>query len=166
MGVWRGCSCVGKKINLFFLLPFRRSLSFLNYLDVSALHRAIFNNLIQIFPVCELPSNKKEKDIIELIKNIEGNTNKFDNETQLTIRNRCIPLINNFLNFSFPNQINLKINDALKSVTSFKKETQISSLQGQTKATLLSCWIKKTTGKKLMTCYVTLTHIQSRKETH
>jgi len=42
-------------------------------------------------------------------------------DTQV-LRNRCIPIINNLLNFSFPNnQINQKINDALKSLKSFTK---------------------------------------------
>jgi len=50
-----------------------------------------------------LPTYNKEKPIIELIKSIEGNTNKFD--VQLTLRNRFIPTIKNLLNFSFSNNL-------------------------------------------------------------
>jgi len=50
-----------------------------------------------------LPTDNKEKTIIELIKNIEGNTNNIN--AQLILRNRFIPTINNLLNFPFPNNL-------------------------------------------------------------
>jgi len=67
-----------------------------------------------------LPIDNKEKTIIELIKNIERSTNKFDIDTQLTLRNIFIPTINNLLNFFVPNNpINQKLNDSMKSCKSF-----------------------------------------------
>jgi len=82
--------------------------------------------LIQLGENFSLPTDNKEKTIIELIKNIEGNTNKFDIDTQLTLRNRFIPTINNLLNFSFPNNlINQKLNDSMKSCRNFKNNPDI-----------------------------------------
>jgi len=40
-----------------------------------------------------MPINNKEKVVMEFIKSIEFNTNKFNIDTQLNIRNRAIPLI-------------------------------------------------------------------------
>jgi len=67
-----------------------------------------------------LPSYNKEKVIIELIKSIECNTSKFDIGTQLILRNRFIPTINNFLALSSP-ITNQELKDLMKSVKIFIK---------------------------------------------
>jgi len=55
--------------------------------------------LMQLGENFSLLSDKKEKNIIELIKNIEGNTNKFDIDTQLTLKNLKILLIDDFIEY-------------------------------------------------------------------
>jgi len=69
-----------------------------------------------------LPTKNKEKVAIELIKNIECNTSKFDIDTQLTLRNRFIPAIKNlpFLDNRI-NLINQKLHNLLKSSKYFIK---------------------------------------------
>jgi len=49
--------------------------------------------LLQLGENFSMLTNKKDNVVIEFIKSIECNTNKFDIDTQLNIRNRAIPLI-------------------------------------------------------------------------
>lgn len=78
--------------------------------------------LLQLGDNFSLPSNNLEKTVVEVIKNIENNTKKFPIDTQLNIRNRVIPIINNLSSFSPDNNpINGQIRRLLKSTKQFIK---------------------------------------------
>jgi len=76
--------------------------------------------LIQFDENFSLPIQNKEKTVVELIKSIECNTNKFDIDTQLTLRNRFIPTINN-LPYTRNNLTNQKLHNLIKSSKIFIK---------------------------------------------
>jgi len=69
-----------------------------------------------------LPIQNKEKTVIELIKNIECDTSKFDIDTQLTLRNRFIPISNNLPFWGIRNNLtNKKLHNLIKSSKNFIK---------------------------------------------
>jgi len=78
--------------------------------------------LMQLGENFSLPTQNRKKITIELVKNIEYNTSKFDINTQLTLRNRFIPIIKN-LPFSdtHNNLTNQKLHNLLKSSKNFTK---------------------------------------------
>jgi len=52
--------------------------------------------LLQLGDNFSMPSYNKEKMVIDLIKSVESNTLKFDVDTQSSIRNRAISILNSF----------------------------------------------------------------------
>jgi len=77
--------------------------------------------LLQLGENFSLPTINLEKTIIEVVKNIENNTNKFP-ETQLIIRNRIIPIINNLASSSSHNDfLSTKISQLVKNTKLFSK---------------------------------------------
>jgi len=77
--------------------------------------------LLQLGENFSLPTINLEK-IIEVIKNIENNTNKFSIEIQLIIRNRIIPIINNLTSTtSYNDSHSNKISQLAKKTKLFSK---------------------------------------------
>jgi len=69
-----------------------------------------------------LPFFNKEKIVIELMKNIEGNSKKLDVDTQTNFRNRAIHIMNNVSAFLPPdNTVNNRLNKLNKTCNLFVK---------------------------------------------
>jgi len=69
-----------------------------------------------------MPTNKKENVVIEFIKSIECNTNKFSVDTQLNIRNRAIPLITSLPSLLSNNQLNPRLSSLDRTCRIFIKK--------------------------------------------
>lgn len=70
---------------------------------------------LQLGPNFSLPPNNKKKITIEIV-NIENNIEDLNTETQLKIRNRIIPLINN-TNINYDRIIKHKQLNTIKTIT-------------------------------------------------
>jgi len=78
--------------------------------------------LLQLGENFSMPTNRKENVVIEFIKSIECNTNKFNIDTQLNIRNRAIPLISSLPYLLSNNQLNPRISSLDRTVRTFIKK--------------------------------------------